>query len=468
MPSLVLVVEDEQILAESVCIYLGRHGYATARAESGEAALRLVDENSPDVALVDLRLPGIDGLEVLRRVREVSPGTEVIMMTAHGSVISAVEAMKRGAFDYLNKPVDLDELRVLIEKAVAHLRLRRELNYLKSKSDAGRRVSSILGESPAISALREQVRHIVTLESVEGTGGPTVLLLGETGTGKGLVAHAIHHQGARAAGPFVEINCAAIPSALLESELFGYERGAYTDARTAKPGLFEAADGGTLFLDEIGSMDPALQVKLLKVIEDKSVRRLGGLRPKLINARLVAATNCDLEAAVAEGAFRQDLYYRIKVLTIEIPPLRERGEDILLLARHFLDTFARQYGRPRKRLTETAETALRTYSWPGNVRELAHVMERAAIVHAGAAIAAEELGIAPVKPPGPVTVNPDGGVQVDFAAGGIVLEDVERQLIARALEAAGWNRGAAAQLLGVSRDTLRYRLEKYKLHPPGE
>ena len=390
------------------------------------------------------------------------------MMTAHGSVTSAVEAMKRGAFDYLNKPVDLDELRVLIEKAVAHLQLRRELNYLKSKGDAGRRVSSILGESPAISALREQVRHIVSLESIQGTGGPTVLLLGETGTGKGLVAHAIHHQGTRAAGPFVEINCAAIPSALLESELFGYERGAYTDARTAKPGLFEAADGGTLFLDEIGSMDPALQVKLLKVIEDKSVRRLGGLRPKSINARLVAATNCDLEASVAEGAFRQDLYYRIKVLTIEIPPLRERGEDILLLARHFLDTFARQYGRPRKGLTETAEAALRAYAWPGNVRELAHVMERAAVLHAGTAIAAEELGITPIKPPVPVTVTPDGGVQVDFAAGSIVLEDVERQLIARALEAAGWNRAAAAQLLGVSRDTLRYRLEKYRLQPPGE
>jgi DNA-binding NtrC family response regulator len=215
-------------------------------------------------------------------------------------------------------------------------------------------------------------------------------------------------------------------------------------------------------------MDPALQMKLLKVIEDKSVRRLGGLRPKSINARLVAATNCDLEASVAEGAFRQDLYYRIKVLTIEIPPLRERGEDILLLARHFLDTFARQYGRPRKGLTEAAEAALRAYAWPGNVRELAHVMERAAVLHAGTAIGAEELGIAPIKPPVPVAVTSDGGVQVDFAAGSIVLEDVERQLIARALEAAGWNRAAAAQLLGVSRDTLRYRLEKYRLHPPGE
>ncbi len=465
MPPLVLVVEDEKILAESISIYLERSGYATAVAHSGEDGVRMAGEASPDVAVVDIRLPGVDGLEVLKRMREVSPGTEVVMMTAHASVASAVEAMRRGAFDYLNKPLDLDELRVVLDKARAHLRLRRELSYLKARGEAGAHVSEIVGDSPPIRALKEQIERIAGLESPEG-GAPTVLLLGETGTGKGLVARAIHYQSPRAAGPFVEINCAAIPPTLLEAELFGYERGAYTDARTAKPGLFEAAEGGTLFLDEIGHMDPSLQVKLLKALEDKSVRRLGGLRPKTINVRIITATNRDLEAAIAEGAFRQDLYFRIKVLTLEIPPLRTRDADITLLARHFLDKFAKQYGRPRKELSPEAEAVLLAYPWPGNVRELAHVMERAVLLHGGPTVKVEDLGLSAAKAEAPVAVASDGRVQVDFASGGIVLDEVERQLIVQALEAAGWNRSRAAELLGISKETLRYRIEKYQLRPP--
>lgn len=465
MPALVLVVEDETILADSISIYLERHAYASAVARSGEEALRMAEEASPDVAVMDIRLPGINGLEVLRRLRDVSPGTEVIMMTGHASVASAVEAMKLGAFDYLKKPLDLDELRVVVDKALAHLRMRRELSYLKARDGTGRHPSEIVGESPPIRELRKQIERIATLES-PGGGAPTVLILGETGVGKEMVARAIHCQSSRAAGPFMEINCVAIPTTLLEAELFGHEKGAYTDARTARPGLFEAAEGGTLFLDEIGHIDPVIQVKLLKAIEEKSVRRVGGLRTKTLNARIIAATNRDLEAAIAEGAFRPDLYYRIKALTMEVPPLRARGADIILIARYFLDRFGRQYGLPPKTLAPDAEALLMGYPWPGNVRELAHVMERAVLLHDGPIVTANHLGLPGGKADGPLVVASEGGVKVDFSSGGIVLDEVERQLILEALQASGWNRTRAAQLLGISKETLRYRMEKFQLQPP--
>ncbi len=466
MPPLVLIVEDETILGDSISTYLERHGFASAVVRSGEDGVRLAEEASPDVAVVDIRLPGMDGLEVLRRLREATPGTEVIIMTAHASVGSAVEAMRRGAFDYLTKPLDLEELRVVVDKALTNLRMRRELSYLRSRRAAGGHASEVLGESLPIRALRDQIAQIARLESSGGGGGPTVLILGETGAGKGMVARGLHDQGPQASGPFVEINCAAIPTSLLEAELFGYERGAYTDARTAKPGLFEAAEGGTLFLDEIGHMDSALQVKLLKAIEDKAVRRVGGLRTKTINTRIVTATNRNLEEAVADGTFRPDLYYRIKVLTIEVPPLRARGPDITLLARHFLDRFSRQYGRPTKSLAQDAEAALLVYPWPGNVRELAHVMERAVLLQEGPTVQAEDLGLGAGKGNVPVVLKSGRGVQVDFSSGGIVLDEVERQLILEALRASGWNRAQAAQLLGISKETLRYRIEKYQLRPP--
>ncbi|MBI2525387.1 MAG: sigma-54-dependent Fis family transcriptional regulator [Candidatus Rokubacteria bacterium] len=467
MPPLVLVVEDETILGDSIAIYLDRYDCSTLVARSGEEGVRLAEEASPDVAVVDVRLPGIDGLEVLRRIREASAATEVIMMTAHASVTAAVQAMKLGAFDYLTKPLDLDELRVVVDKAVAHLRMQRELSYLKARQGADGHVSGIVGESAPIRLLRKQIERIASLETPAGGAAPTVLVVGETGVGKEMVARAIHYQSPRAQGPFVEINCAAIPATLLEAELFGYERGAYTDARSAKAGLFESADGGTLFLDEIGHMDPAIQVKLLKAIEDKAVRRLGGLRQKSFNARIVAATNRDLEEAIAEGAFRADLYYRIKVLTVEVPPLRERGADIPLLARHFMRRFTAQYGLPVRDLAPDAETALLAYGWPGNVRELAHVLERAALLHGGPIVTAEQLGLAEAKRPAPVSVGAGKGVTVDFGSGGIVLDDVERELIVRALDTSGWNRTRASRLLGISKETLRYRMEKFHLSPPG-
>lgn len=462
MSHLVLVVEDETILAESISVYLQRHGYATMVAFSGEEGIRRAEEASPDVILMDIRLPGIDGLEGLRRIRDMSPHIEVIMMTANATVASAVQAMKRGAFDYLTKPLDLEEVKVVVDKAVAHMRMRQELSYLKARDGAGKHVSEIIGESPPMRALRAQIERIATLESHDGGGTPTVLVVGETGTGKELVARAIHYRSPRSAGPFVEINCAAIPSALLEAELFGYEKGSYTDAKTAKPGLFEAAHGGTLFLDEIGHMDSTIQIKLLKAIEDKSIRRVGGLRPKAFNARIIAATNRDLEEAVAEGTFRPDLYYRIFVLTVRVPPLRARGSDIILLARHFLDRVTKQYGRPPKQLTQEAEAALLEHTWPGNVRELAHMMERVGLLHRGTAVPSEHLDLSRRKD-APVLVESEGKVRVDYSSGGITLDEVERQLIAQALEASGWNQTRAAQLLGISKETLRYRVEKYQL-----
>jgi two-component system, NtrC family, response regulator AtoC len=465
MSPLILIIEDETILGDSICTYLEHHGYTAAVARSGEDGIRLAEENSPDIAVVDIRLPGMDGLGVLRKMREVSAGTEVLMMTAHASVSTAVEAMKGGAFDYLTKPLDLDELRVLLDKALSHQKMHRELNYLKAREERGSHIAEIVGESPAILQLRQQIDRIASLETAEG-GAPTVLIRGETGAGKEMVARAIHYGSARAKGPFVEINCAAIPSSLLEAELFGYEKGAYTDARTAKPGLFEAADGGSLFLDEIGHMEPGLQVKLVKAIEEKSVRRVGGLRPKSFNARIVAATNRNLEAAIAEGAFRPDLYYRIKTLTLEIPPLRTRGADIPLLARHFLGRVARQYGLPAKRLAPEAEAMLLAYPWPGNVRELAHLIERAVLLHEGPVVGPEHLGITEALGQAPVRVGP-GDVHVDFSGGGIQLDEVERRLILEALRVSDWNRGRAAQLLGISKETLRYRAEKYQLHPAG-
>jgi len=464
MSVLVLIVEDEPVLARAIATFLERHGLATVTAGSGEDALRLAEETSPDVAVVDIRLPGIDGLEVLREFRADSPGRQVIVTTAHASVASALEAMKLGAFDYLTKPVDLDKLRVVIDKAIGDQRMRRELTYLRGRDADGARAGEILGESPVMRALRGQIERVASLDATEG-GGPTVLVRGETGVGKEMVARAIHYQSTRAAGPFVEINCAAIPASLLEAELFGHEKGAYTDAKVGKAGLFEAADGGTLFLDEVGHVEPSIQVKLLKAIEEKAVRRIGAVRAKTFNARIIAATNRDLEAAVAEGAFRADLYYRIHALAIDVPPLRARGDDVVLLAEHFLDMASRRYGLPRKTLGLETRAAMVAYAWPGNVRELAHMIERAVLLHGGVEITVEQLGLAPRRRSTPVVVEQDGTVSVDFSAGPIVLEDVECRLIAEALRTAKWNRGRAAELLGVSKETLRYRIEKFGLHP---
>jgi DNA-binding NtrC family response regulator len=428
--------------------------------------LAALTEAAPDVALVDLQLPGIDGLAVLEAIRHDRPETQVILMTAYSTVATAVAAMKAGAVDYLTKPLDLEELGVVIQRAWQGQRVRGELAYLRHRAGHAAPVESLLGTSPAMEAVRQRILQVARADRL-GEAGPTVLLTGETGSGKELAARAIHAAGPRAEGPFIEINCAAIPAALLEGELFGFEKGAYTDARASKPGLFEAADGGTLLLDEICLLDLALQAKLLRVIEDRAIRRLGALTTRHVDVRILAATNRDLETAAREGGFRQDLLYRLRVLTVDLPPLRERDDDVSLLAEHFLAECRDRYGLGEVRLGPDALQALRAYGWPGNVRELAHVVERAALLHPGPVLAAENLGLG-ASTAVPVGVSPDGPVQVDFGRGRINLEGVERALIEKALSHTGWNRSRAADLLGLTKETLRYRIEKYRLAPPAE
>ena len=457
----VLVVEDERVLAEAMTDYLSRHGFETAMAGSGEAALDAIHRSEPDLVVLDYQLPGMDGLEVLREIRQRAPQAEVVMLTAHGSVKTAVEAMRAGAFDYLTKPVDLEELALVLGRARSHARLERELRLLQS-AGRGAPGERIVGTSEATRSLRTQVERLAGLDQGPG-GAPPVLISGETGTGKGLVARAIHDLSPRAERPFVEVNCGAIPAQLLESEMFGYERGAFTDARAAKPGLFEAADGGTLFLDEVGALPLELQVKLLKAIEDRSVRRLGGLRQKTVDVRIVAATNADLDRSAQEGTFRADLLYRLKVLILVLTPLRSRPEDVVPLARHFLAEAGRRYRRPR-RLTPDAEASLRAYEWPGNVREVANVIERTVLLHEGEEIGAGVLGLSALARGGAlVEVGSGGGVKIDFSQGGLSLAELERTLIVEALKATGGNRRRAAELLGISVETLRYRMEKHAL-----
>jgi len=458
----VLIVEDERVLAEAMSDYLARHGFETTMAGSGEAALDAIHRSEPDLVVLDYQLPGMDGLEVLREIRQRAPQAAAVMLTAHGNVKTAVEAMRAGAFDYLTKPVDLEELALVLGRARSHARLERELRLLQDAGGRGAPGERIVGTSEATRNLRTQVDRLAGLDQGPG-GAPPVLISGETGTGKGLVARAIHDLSPRAERPFVEVNCGAIPAQLLESEMFGYERGAFTDARAAKPGLFEAADGGTLFLDEISAMPLELQVKLLKAIEDRSVRRLGGLRQKTVDVRIVAATNADLDRSAHEGTFRADLLYRLKVLTLVLAPLRSRPEDVVPLARHFLAEAGRRYRRPR-RLTSDAETSLRAYEWPGNVREVANVIERAVLLHEGEEIGAGVLGLPALARGGaPIEVGSGGGVKVDFSQGGLSLSELERTLIVEALKAAGGNRRRAAELLGISVETLRYRMEKHAL-----
>ncbi|MBI4524733.1 MAG: sigma-54-dependent Fis family transcriptional regulator [Deltaproteobacteria bacterium] len=467
MFSNILIIDDEQVLARAIADFLARHRYLVNVNTTGEQALKTIEEDPPDIVLLDYRLPRMDGLKVLRKIKEDHPEVEVIMMTAYGSVEGAVEAMKLGALDYISKPIDLEELRLVVEKALESVRRLHELNYLRSRMDKDNLSCEIVGESEPMRQLRNLISQIASIEAISGREAPAVLITGETGTGKELVARAIHAHSPRSNGPFVEINCAAIPLNLLEAELFGYEKGAFTDAKGQKIGLFEAADRGTLFLDEIGSMDLNLQGKLLKAIEEKSVRRLGSIRSRQFDVMLIAATNQPLEQAIRERAFREDLYYRLKVLTIHLPPLRQRNGDPVRLAEHFVRLHARRYNRGGKQLSETAKMAIAGYNWPGNVRELSNVIERAVLLKAGQTINTEDLGLAP--PPAPGRDVPAGSgdalLTIDLSKG-IVLEELERTIIERVLLQTGWNRTKAAQLLGLSRETLRYRIEKHNLKAP--
>jgi DNA-binding NtrC family response regulator len=377
----------------------------------------------------------------------------------------AVDAMKLGAQDYLTKPVVLSELKLLIDRLLGDERKQEVLSYFQKREEQGSGVSSILGQSPPLVALREKISQLLATESkiVEGEL-PSVLVTGETGTGKEVVARALHFGGKRRGGPFIEINCAAIPSTLLEAELFGFERGAFTDARERKLGLVEAADGGSLFLDEIGDVDISMQAKLLKLLEERSVRRLGSLREKRVDVRIIAATNQPLEQMVREGKFRADLYFRLRVVQINTPPLRDRGEDILLLARHFLRISSARYGKRDLAFTPRAEQLLLAYTWPGNVRELRNAIEQSVLLTHGESVDAAQLAFCETLG----DMDSGAGAEGCFAlpVSGLDLEEVERDLVTQALARTSGNVTQSARLLGISRDALRYRIDKFKLRTP--
>ena len=459
MPPAVLIVEDEATLAANIKTYLLRSGYEAEIAGSAEEGLDLLDSFRPDAVLLDMRLPGMDGLAALGRFRAIDPKLTVVLATGHGTVETAVEAMKAGAYDFLTKPVSLSKLRLVLEKALGDERRAEALSYLERRAADGAALESLLGESQPMRELRLRIRQVLDSErQLTDADAPAVLISGETGVGKELVARALHYSGPRADNAFVEINCASIPAQLLESELFGYERGAFTDARERKLGLVETSEGGTLFLDEIGDMDLGLQAKLLKLLEQKTVRRIGSLRDQKVNVRIVAATHQRLEALVQAGRFRQDLYYRLRVVELTVPPLRERGEDIPLLAQHFLSTHGARYNRRDLRFSARAERALRGHRWPGNVRELRNVVEQAVLLASPGGTLIDELHLSSAGASPAPAADP-----LEAPAEGSRLLNAERQLLLQALESTGWNVTRAAKRLGVSRDTLRYRIEKFQL-----
>jgi DNA-binding NtrC family response regulator len=462
MSCAVLVVDDERTLARNIKSYLALHGYDARMAESGAEALSMLESFTPAVVLLDLRLPDTDGIELLPRIKALAPAARTVIMTGYASFPTAVLAIKAGADDYLAKPVVLSELRGLIDR----VRCARPSDGAEAPA-GGDGLDAILGEAPAIVALRERVRRLLTLERQSGHTAPVVLVVGETGSGKELVARALHRDGLRAGGPFVELNCTMLPEHLVEAQLFGHERGAFTDAREARPGLIEAADGGTLFLDEIGDLGLNVQAKLLKFLEDRRVRRLGAVQEREVDLRVVAATHQPLEELVRAGRFRADLYFRLRVVELRVPPLRERGQDVLPLARAFLAESARRWRRPGLAFTPAAEAALAAHPWPGNVRELKNVVEQAAVLGMGERIAPEDLALSRLGGAFPSAV-PETEADTGFRlpAEGVQITDLERDMLRQALHRSAWNVTAAARLLGLSRDTVRYRMQKYGLLRP--
>jgi two-component system response regulator FlrC len=440
----VLVVDDEEGIRTFIGEVLEGEGLRVTLAADGEAAARLLDRESFHLMITDLKMPGLDGMSLLRKTRAESPETEVVVLTAHGTVAGAVEAMKLGAFDYLDKPLSgPDELRLVASRAMERRRLREDAQRMRPPENGE---TLIVAQDRAMQAVMGQVRKVATTEA-------TVLLLGESGTGKEVLARALHRESRRATGPFVAVNCAAISDSLLESEVFGHERGAFTGAVSSHRGRFELADGGTLFLDEIGELRPQLQAKLLRVLQERRFERVGGTRTIEVDVRIVAATNSDLTEAMRAGRFREDLYHRLAVFPIRIPPLRERLADILPLAEVLLARIARQLGRTALALDDAACARLTSYAWPGNVRELGNVLERAAILAEGTVLGAELILTGPLA-----SVS-----QGDGSAATEKLEDMEKDAIRRMLALTGGNRKKAAARLGIGLRTLYDKLKVYDL-----
>jgi DNA-binding NtrC family response regulator len=449
----ILIVDDEAFIRENLERILAEDGYRPLSTESPDEAVKVVAEEEISLVLLDLNLGSHSGLDVLRAMKEVNPDILVIIITGYGTVESAVEALKIGAYDYIKKPFKADAIHLIVKLALETQNLRRRVKRL-SKEESG---INMVGNSPALLQIFRQIREVAKHETA------TVLITGDSGTGKELVARAIHNLSPRRERPFVEINCGSLPYNLLESELFGHERGAFTDAKNRKIGLFEESDSGSIFLDEIGEMDMNLQVKLLRVLEDRKIRRLGGNRNIDINVRIIAATNADIKGAIERKEFREDLYYRLNVFPIHIPPLRDRREDLPVLLEHFLIRFSKEFHKSMKGFTREALDLMMRYHWPGNVRELRNVVERICIMHNVDQIRADHLpreiwGEAPQsKVPFSYEIPPEGIVLDD------VVGQVEKDLVSKAFQITGGNVAKTARILNVPRGTLRYKLEKYEL-----
>jgi two-component system NtrC family response regulator len=452
----VLIIEDEPVLAHQLAVALRSGGHEVRTAGNGAQGLVEAEAATPDLVLLDLRLPDRSGLDLIPALKAIDASVPIVLMTAYGSVRDAVEAIRRGAADYLNKPLDVSELGLLIERLLSQQRRDRELTYLRGRD--ARDPEEAISAHPRLLDVFVQVQRLCDAGLPAGRR-PSILLTGETGTGKGVTARAIHDL--LGGGPFIEVNCFGMPASWIESELFGRERGA--DTRASQPGLFEAGEGGTVFLDEIGDLDLDLQAKFLRLIEEKRVERIGSDRVREVNVHVLASTRHDLDAAVAEGRFRPDLLHRLRVLSFEIPPLRERPEDLGLLARHFAREIGKQYGGRPRQISLEAEKLLAGYDWPGNVRELRNLIERAALVSPDEMLGVEVLST--LLEPAP---RPSAPGQVLLPEEGLRLEDVERDLLRQALVRAKGNRTRASLLLGVSRDTLRYRISKWGLDEDAE
>ncbi len=449
----ILVVDDDASQRRLVEFWLQEEGYSVSTANDGSSGLQKFEQSTPALVVTDIRMPGLSGLDLLARIKAANPETPVILITAFGTVADAVEAMKLGAADYVLKPLNADELKVSVRRALERQQLVDENRYLRDLAGTAFRFDNIVAQS-------RKMRHVLETAAQVSRRDSTVLLTGETGTGKELLAKAIHQNSLRAGRPFITVNCGALPETLAESELFGHRKGSFTGATADKAGKFEAANEGTIFLDEVGELPLALQVKLLRVIQEREIDKIGNPQPIKVNVRIVAATNRNLKNRVEDGEFRDDLYYRLSVVTIELPPLRERREDIPFLVQHFLETFRRRYNLPDLRLSDETSERLTQYSWPGNVRELENVVERLVVLGKANLIREDDLP-AEIRQ----TQSQVAAIGLKLPDDGIDLEAVEKELLLRALEKHGWNQTQAAKYLNISRKTLIYRMEKFGLQP---
>jgi DNA-binding NtrC family response regulator len=441
----ILIVDDELIMRESLAGWLVRDGHHVETVASGEKALAAIGVTRFDILLIDIKMEGMNGLEVLRRIKETDPDTAVVMITAYGSIPSAIEAMKNGAYDYLLKPFDPNELGVIIEKIIEHQAQARENLFLREEVKDRSRFESMIGQSKPMQEIFDLIQDVAPMDS-------TVLITGETGTGKGLAAKAIHSNSPRSGGPFVAVNCGAVPEHLMESELFGHQKGAFTDAKETKKGRLELAHGGTLFLDEIGEISMRMQIDLLRILEDGVFYRVGGTQPMEADFRVLAATNLNPQEEIKKGKFREDLYYRINVISFKMPALRERKEDIPLLAEHFLYRFSQETNRAIDKISREAMDEMMLYEWPGNVRELENALERAVVVGKTREIVPRDL---PIFRP--------HDLQSDI---GDSLREIEKEHITKVLDNNGWNITRSSRLLGIDRSTLYNKIRRYHIRRP--